>query len=443
MNAFFCASSDENMPLGPFWKVAWLRLTERLQKGEYMNINTQMKYGTYSDYSSKATKTRTGETDFQESLQTDNNIQYKSLGIGFLMAGDMGYGMRATQIVNPDSDDTIVRVSIALGGNEFKTYDVNLSKLDTTKATAVEMFAYCQYMDSASESSYKWGSWNALKHLTASDDGRPAYNSLDEALTEKKNWNMALAGSAIVLEKMSTGEKYSAEDLIEMLRTQYELTADDLEDKDWREMSDKEWEKLLGSFDKNIEAVKEKMRKLKEIQDEAASKAAANAPAGKKANAASSAAQSAAANGFASDVKTEDEEWIEENSWTYDMKTENQTILHKAAIANEKAQDSFSKSQELMLTGDTTEGVSKTEGATESASCDDESGEKVWTVTAYTEQGITCKEFKDGVGTLLWQIDFKNPTDYNKVMDYLDNEKEEDILKYARDKEFWEKLIWG
>jgi len=28
-------------------------------------------------------------------------------------------------------------------------------------------------------------------------------------------------------------------------------------------------------------------------------------------------------------------------------------------------------------------------------------------------------------------------------MDYLDNEKEEDILKYARDKEFWEKLIWG
>ena len=42
MNAFFCASSDENMPLGPFWKVARLRLTERLQKGEYMNLNTQM-----------------------------------------------------------------------------------------------------------------------------------------------------------------------------------------------------------------------------------------------------------------------------------------------------------------------------------------------------------------------------------------------------------------
>ena len=44
---------------------------------------------------------------------------------------------------------------------------------------------------------------------------------------------------------------------------------------------------------------------------------------------------------------------------------------------------------------------------------------------------------------MLFRSDFKNPTDYNKVMDYLDNEKEEDILKYARDKEFWEKLIWG
>lgn len=330
-----------------------------------MNINTQMRYGTYSEYSSRTTKTGKGDTGFEESMKQDNNIQYKSLGIGFLNVGDTGYGMRATQSINPDSEDTIVRVSIAL------------------------------------------------------------------------------AGSGIELENEATGERYSVADLIEMLKQQYELTADDLEEKDWRDMSDKEWEKLLNSFDQNIDAIKDKIRKLKEVQDEAASKAAANAPAGQKANAASSAAQSAAANGFASDVKTEDEEWIEENSWTYDMKTEDQTILHKAAIANEKAQDSLSKSQELMLTGDTTEGVSKTEGATESASCDDESGEKVWTVTAYTEQGIICKEFKDGVGTLLWQIDFKNPTDYNKVMDYLDNEKEEDILKYARDKEFWEKLIWG
>lgn len=412
-----------------------------------MNVNTQMRYGNYSEYSFQTTKTTKNteagkeDTSFEESMKPDSNIQYKSLGIGFLNVGDIGYGMRATQIVNPDSENTIIRVSIALGGNEFKNYDVNLSGIDPSNASAVEMFAYCQYADSTSEGSYKWGSWNALKHLTG--DAAYSHNSLDEALTEKKNWNATLAGSGIELENESTGKRYTAADLIEMLRQKYELTADDLEDKDWRDMSDEEWEKLLNSFDQNIEAIRDKIKKLKEIQDEAASKAAANAPAGNKANAASSAALGAAANGFSSDVKTEDEEWIEENSWTYDMKTADQTILHKAAIANEKAQDSLGKSQELMLTGDTTEGISKTGSTTESASCDDESGEKVWTVTAYTEQGIICKEFKDGVGTLLWQIDFKNPADYNKVMDYLDNEKEEDILKYAKDKEFWEKLIWG
>lgn len=394
------------MPLGPFRKVARLRLAERLRKGENMNVNTQMRYGNYSEYSSQTTKitknmeTGKEDTSFKESMKPDSNIQYKSLGIGFLNVGDTGYGMRATQIVNPDSEDTIIRVSIALGGNEFKNYDVNLSRIDPSNASAVEMFAYCQYADSTSEGSYKWGSWNALKHLTG--DAAYSYNSLDEALTEKKNWNAALVGSGIELENESTGKRYTAADLIEMLRQKYELTADDLEDKDWRDMSDKEWEKLLNSFDQNIEAIR-----------------------------------------FLSDVKTEDEEWIEENSWTYGMKTDDQTILHKAAIANEKAQDSLSKSQEIMLTGDTTEGIRKTGSTAESASCDDESGEKVWTVTAYTEQGIICKEFKDGVGTLLWQIDFKSPADYNKVMDYLDNEKEEDILKYAKDKEFWEKLIWG
>ena len=97
-------------------------------------------------------------------------------------------------------------------------------------------------------------------------------------------------GSGIELESESTGKRYTAADLREMLRQKYELTADDLEDKDWRDMSDKEWEKLLNSFDQNIEAIRDKIKKLKEIQDEAASKAAADAPAGNKANAASSAA---------------------------------------------------------------------------------------------------------------------------------------------------------
>ena len=137
-----------------------------------MNINTQMRYGAYSEYSFRTTKTGKGDTGFEESMKPDNNIQYKSLGIGFLNVGDTGYGMRATQIINPDSEDTIVRVSIALGGNEFRDYDVNLSEIDPSNASAVEMFAYCQYADSTSEGSYKWG-------ITTSQSYFPKDNTKD------------------------------------------------------------------------------------------------------------------------------------------------------------------------------------------------------------------------------------------------------------------------
>ncbi|MFQ7394573.1 MAG: hypothetical protein ACLRMX_05190 [Lachnospira eligens] len=173
-----------------------------------MNINTQNEVWDLFRVQFQNNEDWQRRHSVEESMKQDNNIQYKSLGIGFLNVGDTGYGMRATQIINPDSEDTIVRVSIALGGNEFRDYDVNLSEIDSSNASAVEMFAYCQYADSTSEGSYKWGSWNALKHLT--DDMAYSYNSLDEALTEKKNWNDALTGSGIELENEATGEKYSA-----------------------------------------------------------------------------------------------------------------------------------------------------------------------------------------------------------------------------------------
>ena len=51
-----------------------------------MNINIQMRYGAYSEYSSRTTKTGKGDTSFEESMK-------------------------------PDSEDTIVRVSIAMAGS--------------------------------------------------------------------------------------------------------------------------------------------------------------------------------------------------------------------------------------------------------------------------------------------------------------------------------------
>lgn len=422
-----------------------------------MNINAQMTAAGYESYSFRTTqKTKSGEEQSQtktdQTNKTDNasfdsvlsqkreNVQYKPLGIGFLNVGEMGYGMSATQVVKSDSKDVIVKVTVQLDENESKEYEVNLSKVNTKSATAIEMFAYCQYMDSNNEKLGKWGTWNALKHLSTPVGGKFEYNTLDEAVTDKKNWDFALANSDIGIEKMSTGETYTAKDLLEMLEKNHTLTAEDLEDKDWRDMSDKEWDKLIKSVDDNIDAIKEHIKKLIEIQEKAAKEAATEAPSGQKATAAASAALDAAANGFSTDVKIDDAEWIKENSWTYDMKTQDQTILNKAAKANEVAKDSMTKMQEVQLTGSTTQGVSKTENTRECASKSDEE-EKTWVVTAYTEQGIICKQFKDGQETLLWSMDYRNEGDYQKVWDYLDSLGKDADFSFGENKSFWEEFL--
>lgn len=76
--------------------------------------------------------------------------------------------------------------------------------------------------------------------------------------------------------------------------TEHELK----EEKDWREMTDEEWDKMLEGVDEYIDAFKERLRQLKEMQDEAAQKAALEADSDMRATAASAVAFSAAANGL-------------------------------------------------------------------------------------------------------------------------------------------------
>ena len=68
------------------------------------------------------------------------------------------------------------------------------------------------------------------------------------------------------------------------------LTAQELkEDKDWRDMTDSEWGKLLSGFDKYIDTVKEQIKEMEEKQKKAAQKAAVKAAPDQRTTAASSA----------------------------------------------------------------------------------------------------------------------------------------------------------
>ena len=222
----------------------------------------------------------------------------------------MGYGMSASLVTKPGSDDTIVRVKVATGGKD-EYVDVNLSEFDPKNATAVEMFAYCEYMDAMGEGiDSKWGSFHALKRV-ASEDGRMDFGSLDNILNEKRDWTGMLKEAETTLHNDKTGETVSASDLLKMLEDAYKLATQKQKDKedDWRSMSDNEWDKLLEGIDRYIDEFKERIRELIQAQNE-----------------------------------TSEEKQTTENA-------------------------EISRLQEVLLTGSTKTGISKTEKVTECVSC--------------------------------------------------------------------------
>ncbi|MDC7279518.1 hypothetical protein NXH64_08385 [Butyrivibrio fibrisolvens] len=197
--------------------------------------------------------------------------QTKDLGFGYLLSPGSAFGMRATQIINPDSDDVIVRVKMS-EANGGETFDVNISEVDPRSATAIEMFAYCQYADSIGEgiSKSNFPSWSEVKRFM-DPGGAFEFDSVEQASTKKFNWTKTISESDISFKRESTGEILDAKDIIKMLMESYKkIHEKDDEDGDWRKMTDEEWEKLLARIDADIddmiESVKEEIEETKEEQ---------------------------------------------------------------------------------------------------------------------------------------------------------------------------------
>ena len=364
----------------------------------------------------------------------------------------MGYGMSASLVEKPGCDDTIIRVKLATGsGNEI--IDVNLSDFDPKNATPVEMFAYCQYKDAIGEGvNSKWGSWNALKGIALTENGAD-FGSLDNIMNKKMDWNHALAKSQTSYMDPKTNEIIlSPSDLIKLLEDSHKLTSQELkEEKDWREMTDEEWDKMLEGIDKYIDAFKERLRQMKEMQEEAAQKAALEADSDMRTTAASSAALSAAASGLGDAAEAEnssdeatpsiDGEKHEKN-WTKNLKTDDQTVLRTAKKAQEMEENAMSKLQEVQLTDNTTVGIAQNGAVTECASVkEDENKEKIWTVTAFTENGIVSNKCQNGKIIDSWEIKYSNPDDAKRVQELLDFFDKDANLIFSGSKDFWEDFL--
>ena len=241
----------------------------------------------------------------------------------------------------------------------------------------------------------------------------------------------------------NTAEEFK--NAVEEYREAHELTPDNIQvEKDWREMSAEEWDKLVVHIDKYIDDHVKELEEMKRIQEEAAQKMAAEAPANMRTIAAANAALKAAANGFATDGVENDETLRERESWTYNMQTDDQVILATAKMSNEYAADMMTKSQELAITDTTTVGISSTPEVKECASVDEDGKDRIWTITAFSQDGIICKRGKLGEELEeLWSVKYENPDDCKKVWDFLDRFDKDADLKFAGDKDFWENFLAG
>ena len=385
--------------------------------------------------------------------------------IGITTAGNTG--LLAKYADSSTADEPIIKVG---------DYEVRVNDVDPNNATELEMFALMSYMEDVGMiEKHGMASYSKMKAYASQSEYDGACSGIydEQAFRDKKqNWFAIIDNAKHTFSGMTEtysqsvecgkllsyfemwNTKVSSKDLFNVAVKKFyddnQLTAQELkEEKDWREMTDEEWDKLLEGVDEYIDAFKERLRQLKEIQDEAAQKAALEADSDMRAAAASSAALSAAANGFGGTSEADAESRTEEGTptedgvkheknWTKNLKTDDQTVLRTAKEAQEMENKALSRFEEVQLTGTTTVGVSQTDTGTECASVEeDENKEKVWTITAFTENGIVSNKCQNGKIIDSWELKYTNPNDAKKVQDFLGRfEKDANLIFSGSKDEF-------
>lgn len=214
--------------------------------------------------------------------------------------------------------------------------------------------------------------------------GGSAANATDTKTFEK---SMAQAGNTTVI----GSEEDEAEEKTTVGKSQ-EASSTNI-----RDMSKKEWDKLIKRVDNFIDDFKEAVE-------------------------------------YENEVSKENKEKFEETA----------KDIIETLNDNEMTRKELTKEQELALTGSTSTGVSSSDGVTECAAAEDIGDVKTtWTVTVFTEDGITCSQFKDGVKTELWRMSYKHKGDYEKVTDFLNSFDKNSDFNFASSKSFWEDFLDG
>ena len=159
-------------------------------------------------------------------------------------------------------------------------------------AQKTKMKAFCDYNEYEIAGEYEDAGKSGK-----SIEGKQTFSGMTETYSQSVECGKLLSSFEKWNTKVSSRDLFS--EAVQKFCDDNQLSAQELkEEKDWREMTDEEWDKMLEGVDEYIDAFKERLRQLKEIQDEAAQKAALEADSDMRATAASAATLSAAANGL-------------------------------------------------------------------------------------------------------------------------------------------------
>lgn len=70
------------------------------------------------------------------------------------------------------------------------------------------------------------------------------------------------------------------------------------------------------------------------------------------------------------------------------------------------------------------------------------SNPKTWYITCFSEEGIWCKKFTEGQeGEDLWRMEFTDPSQYQKVLNYLQSFAEGEEVPHAEEEDFWRRFL--
>ena len=430
----------------------------------------------YGRYNSKPGYTDTAfDTEFMGKATSRTTSSSDGKNIGIMTIGSRGF--IAEYAGSSTEQDPIIKVG---------DYEVRVNDVDPKNATEIEMFALTSYMDDKGlTGNTGMKTFNKMRAYSSQAEYNGFCNGIADpmaAWSQNRDWTAILQNAKETYLAMpkayehglkcqniidslvswsdfrtyysnSTSKTVDLSDAIKMFEDANKISAQELkEEKDWRDMSAEEWDKMLEGVDNYIDAFKERLREMKEMQDEAAQKAAMEADPEMRTIAASSAAL-AVATGFDAGASSETEESGEvsakdgvdhEKNWTKKLKTDDQTVLMTAKEAQKMESNALSKYQEIQLVGTTSVGVSYTSAATECASVDeDDKKEKVWTITCIGADGISSKKCQNGKVLSSWELKYESPEDAKRVDDLIASFKNDENLRFAGMKDFWTKFLGG